>query len=98
MFFERLKNYLKIEFCNKINNYREYLVYVYPYIVQTTVDNITYMPAFKFFYEDDGIISSLNTWDIDKVIRMTFGFNGEAITPERMESKADILEQYDFKI
>lgn len=31
------------------------------------------------------------------VIRMSFGFNGQAITQERMKSKADIVEKYNFK-
>ena len=47
--------------------------------------------------EARGFIPPVNAWDIHKVIRMSFGFNGKAITPERMKSKADIVEQYEFK-
>ncbi len=55
------------------------------------------MPASKYFAEARGFIPPVNAWDIHKVIRMSFGFNGKAITPERMKSKADIVEQYEFK-
>ncbi len=96
MFFEGLKNYLKLDLCNNLDYYMEYLVYVYPYIVQTKVKDVTYMPASKFFVKD-GIIPALNEWDIQKIIFMSFGFNGQAITQERMKSKADIVEKYNFK-
>ena len=97
MFFEGLRNYIKQDLCNDLDNYREYLVYIYPYVVQTKVRGVTYMPASKYFAEAKGFIPPVNAWDIHKVIRMSFGFNGKAITPERMKSKADIVEQYEFK-
>ena len=55
------------------------------------------MSASKYFAEVKGFIPPVNAWNIHKVIRMSFGFNGKAITPERMKSKADIVEQYEFK-
>lgn len=98
MFFEGLKNYIKLDLCNNLDYYREYLVYVYPYIVQTKVKDVTYMPASKFFALEDGTtIPPVNIWNMHDVIRMSFGFNGQAITQERMKSKADIVEKYNFK-
>ena len=55
------------------------------------------MPASKYFAEDKGFIPPVNAWNIHKVLRMSFGFNGKAITQEHMKSKADIVEQYEFK-
>lgn len=72
-------------------------MYIYPYVVQTKVRGVTYMPASKYFAEDKEFIPPVNAWNIHKVIRMSFGFNGKPITPERMKSKADIVEQYEFK-
>lgn len=97
MFFEGLKDYIKLDLCNELDNYREYLVYIYPYVVQTKVRGVTYMPASKYFAEVKGFIPPVNAWNIHKVIRMSFGFNGKAITSERLKSKADIVGQYEFK-
>lgn len=55
------------------------------------------MLASKYFAEVKGFIPPVNVWNIHKVIRMSFGFNGKAITSERMKSKADIVERYEFK-
>lgn len=97
MFFEGLKDYLKVELCNDMEHYREYLVYLYPHIVQTTIEGKTYAPAKKAFeVEENGnkYIPIINEWDFEKVIDMCFGFNGLSITEKRMNEKRAIIEKY----
>lgn len=99
MFFEGLRNYLMIELCNNLNYYREYLVYLYPQIVQTKIDGKVYAPARKAFADKENgkNVPKMNEWDMDKVIRMGFGFNGLSITEKRMEEKRELLNKFDFK-
>ena len=47
-------------------------MYIYPYVVQTKVRGVTYMPASKYFAEVKGFIPPVNAWNIHKVIRMSF--------------------------
>lgn len=98
MFFDGLKNYLTIELCNNLDFYREYLVYLYPQIVQTTIDGKVYAPARRAFAnkENGKDVPKMNEWDLDKVIRMGFGFNGLKITEKRMEEKREFLNRYNF--
>lgn len=98
MFFEGLKKYLIIELCNDLDHYREYLVYLYPQIVQTKIDGKVYAPARRAFVDIDNSnkIPSMNEWDIERVIRMGFGFNGLSITEKRMQEKRDFLNHYNF--
>lgn len=101
MFFKGLKNYLSVELCNEMKFYDEYLVYLYPQIVQTTLDGKTYAPAsvaFTKFQNNKGSIPPLNEWDLKKVIKMAFGFNGLKLTEERKKEREDIIEKYGFSI
>lgn len=99
MFFEGLKEYLKVELCNNLEHYREYVVYLYPQIVQTTIDGKVFAPAKKAFIteDEDNKFLKMNEWDIDLVIRMCFGFNGMDITEKRMNEKKELIQKYGFK-
>lgn len=72
MFFEGLKAYAKSELQNDLKYYEEYLVYLYPHIVQSTIDGRTYAPAMKAFGNDPDI----EKWDLDQVRKMAYGFKG----------------------
>lgn len=96
MFFEGLKDYLIIELCNDLKHYREYLVYLYPQIVQSKIEGKVYAPARKAFATNEKVdsIPRMNEWDIGKVIQMGFGFNGRSITEKRMQEKRELLKKY----
>ena len=76
MFFEGLKNYLKLSWAMIFLIIKFYLVYLYPHIVQCTIDGITYAPAMKAFRDDEGKVLPMHEWDIEKVYKMAYGFNG----------------------
>ena len=90
MFFVGLKNYLKTELCSGIDEYQKYIVYLYPHIVQTKIDGKTYAPAMKAFINQ----TPMNKWEMDKVIKMAFGFNGKPITSKRLQEKKEIVKKY----
>lgn len=93
MFFEGLKNYLKTELGNDLLDYKAYLIYLYPHIVQCTIDGITYAPAMKAFRDDEGKVLPMHEWDIEKVYKMAYGFNGETITEKKIAEKRKRVEE-----
>lgn len=44
-----MEKYIKGQLCNDIKNYRKYIVYLYPNIVQTTINGKTYIPMASYF-------------------------------------------------
>ena len=60
------------------------------YIVQTKIDGKTYAPAMKAFINQ----TPMNKWEMDKVIKMAFGFNGKPITSKRLQEKKEIVKKY----
>lgn len=36
----------------------------------------------------------MNKWEMDKVIKMAFGFNGKPITSKRLQEKKEIVKKY----
>ena len=95
MFFEGVKQYITIELCSGVKYYREYIVFLYPHIVQTTIDK-AYVPASKYFKLSDNAIPKMSEWDINKVIDMSFGFCGKPVTNERILKWADTLMPYHY--
>lgn len=87
MFFEGLKDYLKLELCNDLYDYTAYLVYLYPHVVQCKIDGKTYAPAMKAFLDAERQLIPMEEWDIAQVYEMAYGFNGETITEKKIEEK-----------
>ncbi len=93
MFFEGLKDYLKLELCNDLDDYKAYLVYLYPHVVQCKIGDKTYAPAMKAFLDDNGQRIPMEQWDIARVYEMSYGFNGETITEKKMNEKMRRIDE-----
>ena len=74
MIFEGLKEYLRIELNRDMELFSAYLVYLYPYIVQTKVDGVVYRPASKLFKKGKEILP-MEEWDYNLIYSMCEGFN-----------------------
>lgn len=95
MFFEGFKQYISVELCSGIKYYREYIVYLYPHIVQTTVKK-AYVPAAKLFAKSNGTIQKMSEWNIDQVINMSLGFCGRPLDDKRILAFADKIRPYGY--
>ena len=89
LFFEGMEKYIKEQLCNDIKNYRKYIVYLYPNIVQTTINGKTYIPMASYF---DG--KKMNEWDIHELFIACLGLNSLAITQDRIDDRRNIADKY----
>lgn len=80
-----MEKYIKGQLCNDIKYYRKYIVYLYPNIVQTTINGKTYIPMASYF---DG--KKMNEWDIHELFIACLGLNSLAITQDRIDDRRNI--------
>ena len=51
------------------------------------------VPAMKAFRDDEGKVLPMHEWDIEKVYKMAYGFNGETITEKKIAEKRKRVEE-----
>ena len=47
----------------------------------------------KAFRDDEGKVLQMDEWDIEKVYKMAYGFNGETITEKKIAEKRKKVEE-----
>lgn len=93
MFFDGMEKYMKGQLCNDLNNYRKYLVYLYPHIVQAKVKDITYVPMSRYFKNQE-----MELWDMNALFIACLGLNSLAVTLERIQEKREVTQKYEVEI
>lgn len=91
--FASLKHYLGINQITNLDYFRYYIVYLYVYVVQTSVNGKKYRPVSKYFEEVD-----VSEWSMEKVFVAGLGLCSRTITPKRIQVYDFVVKKYELDV